>query len=71
MQWWAWVVVALAIIALLVVAVIAVQARRRRGGVIVVASRRPRHAPAARVGVAHEVDESLGDHQTADRDDAR
>ena len=34
MQWWAWVVIALAVIALLVVAVLAVQARRRRGGVI-------------------------------------
>jgi heme exporter protein D len=41
MQWWAWVVVALAVLALLVVAVLTVQARRRRGGVIVDPSRRP------------------------------
>jgi hypothetical protein len=40
MQWWAWLVVALAVIALSVVAVLAVQARRRRGGVIVDPSRR-------------------------------
>jgi len=51
MQWWAWVVVALAVIALLVVAVIAVQARRRRGGVIVDATRRPRsHSPSSNRG---------------------
>jgi hypothetical protein len=41
MQWWAWLVIALAVIALLVVSVVAVQARRRRGGVIVDPSRRP------------------------------
>jgi hypothetical protein len=39
MQWWAWLVIALAVIALLVVSVLAVQARRRRGGVIVDRSR--------------------------------
>jgi hypothetical protein len=35
MQWWAWLVIALAVIVLSVVAVLAVQARRRRGGVLV------------------------------------
>jgi hypothetical protein len=35
MQWWAWVIVVLAVIVALTVGVLAIQSRRRRGGVIV------------------------------------
>jgi hypothetical protein len=34
MDWWGWVIIAVAVIALVAVLLLAVQARRRRGGVI-------------------------------------